>query len=156
MTDVPLRYRPAARVLCLDPDNRLLLLKWQDPSDGLVFWEPPGGGIEPDETEWQAACRELTEETGLPGEAVTTVRTGVYRDFRWNGRRYVGVETFFLGRVTDPGATVAPALTAEERGALLEQRWLSWPEITTLTEPVTPEELGDVLTRLDPTGPWAP
>ncbi|MGH3648091.1 MAG: NUDIX domain-containing protein [Micromonosporaceae bacterium] len=155
MTDVPPQYRPAARVLCLDPAERLLLLKWRDPVGGLVFWEPPGGGIEPDETELQAARRELTEETGLPGEVVTSLRTEVYRDFHWNGRRKVGVETFFLGLVTDPADTVAPQLTPLESGALLERRWLSWPDITALPEPVTPDPLGEVLTRLHPTGPWA-
>ncbi|WP_323375897.1 NUDIX hydrolase [Streptomyces alkaliterrae] len=57
--------RPAARVICLDADYRLLLLHWRDPKEGTWLWEPPGGGLEPGETPLTAARRELVEETGL-------------------------------------------------------------------------------------------
>jgi putative (di)nucleoside polyphosphate hydrolase len=33
-------------------------------------WQMPQGGIDGGETPWQAALRELGEETGIPGEAV--------------------------------------------------------------------------------------
>ncbi|MGN6793939.1 MAG: NUDIX domain-containing protein, partial [Streptosporangiaceae bacterium] len=53
------RHRPAARVLCLDQQGRVLLLRWRDPVDRTVLWEPPGGGIEPGESPITAARREL-------------------------------------------------------------------------------------------------
>ena len=43
------KHRPAARVICLDAADRVLLMHWRDPSDGHLLWEPPGGGIEPGE-----------------------------------------------------------------------------------------------------------
>ena len=47
-------------------DNKILLLKRVKPStDGLGFWELPGGGLEYGETPNQAVIRELKEETGL-------------------------------------------------------------------------------------------
>ena len=47
-------------------DNKILLLKRVKPStDGLGFWELPGGGLEHGETPDQALIRELKEETGL-------------------------------------------------------------------------------------------
>lgn len=47
-------------------DNKILLLKRVKPStDGLGFWELPGGGLEYGETPNQALIRELKEETGL-------------------------------------------------------------------------------------------
>ena len=47
-------------------DNKILLLKRVKPStDGLGFWELPGGGLEYGETHNQALIRELKEETGL-------------------------------------------------------------------------------------------
>ncbi|WP_241027565.1 NUDIX domain-containing protein [Streptomyces verrucosisporus] len=46
----PVACPPAARVVCLDAADRVLLLEWRDPYDGSRLWEPPGGGIEPGET----------------------------------------------------------------------------------------------------------
>ena len=47
-------------------DNKILLLKRVKPwTDGLGFWELPGGGLEYGETPNQALIRELKEETGL-------------------------------------------------------------------------------------------
>ncbi len=75
------RHRPAARVLCLDPAGRVLLLRWRDPAEGAIFWEPPGGGLEPGESPLAAARRELHEETGLPADAVLERSVVVQRDF---------------------------------------------------------------------------
>jgi 8-oxo-dGTP pyrophosphatase MutT (NUDIX family) len=57
--------RFAVRALLVDPLERVLLLRSQNPQTGLVFWFPPGGGIELGETAEQALARELFEETGL-------------------------------------------------------------------------------------------
>lgn len=61
----PRGVRRTARVLCIDDTGAVLLLqtRW----DGDVApprWLTPGGGIEGDETEREAAIRELFEETG--------------------------------------------------------------------------------------------
>lgn len=56
--------RDAARVLLLDPADRLLLVAHL-PGDGRTVWTAPGGGLDPGETHEQAAARELREEIGL-------------------------------------------------------------------------------------------
>ena len=48
----------------LDPDDRILLVRFEFPS-GRTFWATPGGGIEAGETPEDAIRRELAEETGL-------------------------------------------------------------------------------------------
>lgn len=59
-------HRRAVRVLLKTPQNKILLfLSHFEPGSGLEpAWVFPGGGIEVDETELEAAIRELAEETG--------------------------------------------------------------------------------------------
>ncbi|WP_276940695.1 NUDIX hydrolase [Ferrimicrobium acidiphilum] len=135
--DVPAVVRPAVRVICLDTAERVLLLHWRDPVDGRTFWEPPGGGVEADESELDAAKRELTEETGLPTGTITGPVARLRRDHLWAGRRLISVEPFFVARVGD--AQVLPtALTDEEQTTLLGFCW--W----------TREKLGDQAVVIEP------
>ena len=46
-------------------DHQILLLKQIEHASGRSYWQIPGGGIEPDETEEQCVQREMREETGL-------------------------------------------------------------------------------------------
>jgi 8-oxo-dGTP pyrophosphatase MutT (NUDIX family) len=148
MTQASPRHRPAARVLCLDPRGRVLLLRWRDPVDRTIFWEPPGGGLEPGESPLAAARRELYEETGLPADAVLDRSIVVQRDFRWNGGHFQGPETFFLGRVATAEVPGAWGLTGDEEGALLGYSWFTREELATCREPLQPPELPTILDQL--------
>ncbi|MGN6795157.1 MAG: NUDIX domain-containing protein, partial [Streptosporangiaceae bacterium] len=107
-----------------------------------------GGGIEPGESPITAARRELTEETGLPGEAVHERSIVVQRDFRWNGQHFRGPETFFLGRVPDATVPGAMGLTEDEDGAMLGYHWFTREELATCREPLQPPELAVILDEL--------
>jgi 8-oxo-dGTP pyrophosphatase MutT (NUDIX family) len=145
MPQDPPRHRPAARVLCLDPRGRVLLLRWRDPVDRTTFWEPPGGGLEPGESPLSAARRELHEETGLPAAAVLDRSIVVQRDFRWKGRHFRGPETFFLGRVAAAEVPGAGGLTGDEDGALLGYGWFTREELAACREPLQPPDLSVIL-----------
>lgn len=138
--------RPAARVVCLDGEGRVLLINWRDWVSGQELWEPPGGGLGPGETPLDAARRELTEETGLAGSAVQERFVEVDRDFMWLGDRYVKSERFFLARFDGSRPEVDPGeLTEEERQAFLGYGWFEREE---LPDTVEPPELAAVISEL--------
>ncbi|MEV0122220.1 NUDIX domain-containing protein [Streptomyces sp. NPDC050703] len=148
-------HRPAARVLCLDAADRVLLLRWRDPVAGTYVWESPGGGIEPGETPLAAARRELAEETGLDPASVLDRSVPVDRDVRWAGKRYVGTELFFLARhPVERPPLLRTGLLPEERTSLHSHAWFAWPEPRSLPDPVEPPQLLAVLNALAPEGPW--
>ncbi len=143
--------RRAARVLLLDPADRILLLHGCEPSDPAVrWWFTPGGGVEPGESLAEAAVREVAEETGI-----TDVRLGpvVWRrscEFDFDGRHWVQDEWFFLAR-TGTAANEefdAGGLTERERRSIRGLRWWTCGELLATRETVYPTRLARRLRRL--------
>lgn len=63
VTDVAPRLRQAARALLLDPDDHVLLARFEFPT--ATVWALPGGGLDEGETTEDGLRRELHEELGL-------------------------------------------------------------------------------------------
>ncbi|WP_311137100.1 NUDIX domain-containing protein [Streptomyces sp. I6] len=148
-------HRPAVRVICLDAAQRLLLLHWRDPFDGVMLWEPPGGGVEPGETPLIAARRELAEETGLDPAAVRDRSVSVERDVRWNGKRHVGPEDFFVAHFAEERPMLRPTgLLPDEQVSLHGHAWAARSDLGTLADRIEPPTLLSVLAALVPDGPW--
>jgi 8-oxo-dGTP pyrophosphatase MutT (NUDIX family) len=144
---LPRVSRPSARIICLDDEGRILVLRWRDPFDGSTKWEPPGGGIEAGETPLEAARRELIEETGLPGDLIEPRPVEIARTFRWNGRDHEHTEWFYLART--PTTEVRPAgLRPDERDNFLGYRWFSLEEIRLSSERIEPIQLLEVIADL--------
>lgn len=147
--------RPAVRVVFVDEDFRILLLRWRDPVSGSILWEPPGGGIEAGETPFDAACRELEEETGLRDARVGLRSIDITRDVWWAGHHFEGTEQFFVARVADT-TSGDRRLSENERVSLVGESWFTWDEICSLDEHIEPPALRDILLELVPEGPWNP
>ena len=94
--------RSGARVIVLDPDDRVLLLYYE--GDG-PHWVTPGGGVEDGETYEHAARRELFEELGLVDAALEPLNWTRFATASWGGKTYRGREWYFATRVPD-GFTV--------------------------------------------------
>ena len=60
---VPAGSRPAARVLVINEQHRLLYLHACESSTGKEFWVLPGGGLKPQENFQDAAIREVRAVT---------------------------------------------------------------------------------------------
>lgn len=93
------RVRPAAGALCVDDQNRVLLIWRHRFIPDTWGWELPGGRVEPGEELAEAAAREVLEETGWKPGPLThliDVRTSpgftnaVHHIFRAEGAVHVG------------------------------------------------------------------
>ncbi len=135
----------------------VLMLADTDPGlPGSRWWVTPGGGIDPGESPLQAAVREVTEETGLvvdPARLLgpVAVRTVVHG---YSDQVLSQVESFFVLHV-DAIFDVEPGgLTAEEKITLDGWEWLPLRRLDTVTEPVWPANLAELVDFADSAQGW--
>ncbi|GGT49760.1 NUDIX hydrolase [Streptomyces purpureus] len=149
--------RRVARVILLDPDDRILLLHGYEPDDpGQTWWFTPGGGLEGDETREQAALRELAEETGITDVVLGPVLWQRHCSFPFDGRRWDQDEWYFLARTTQTTAALG-TLTELETRSVTGLRWWTSAELSAARETVYPTRLAELFrTLLDEGPPSAP
>ncbi|MBL1108136.1 NUDIX domain-containing protein [Streptomyces sp. 5-8] len=147
--------RKVARVVLLDPDDRILLLHGHEPDDPADdWWFTPGGGLEGSETREEAALRELAEETGITDVELGPVLWRRRCSFPFAGRRWDQDEWYYLAR-THQTATAATGLTELERRSVAGARWWTCRELTRAHETVYPTRLAELLRTLLVEGPPA-
>jgi 8-oxo-dGTP pyrophosphatase MutT (NUDIX family) len=153
--------RPSARLILLDPRDRLFLFNVHDPAvfdptDPFhdPFWVMIGGLVDPGEEFVQAAVREAYEETRL---AVVGEPRWVWqrqRRMSWRGRDVLHKERFFLAR-TDRTEIDTSGLDERERSWTRGHRWWAADEIAASSERFEPFDLGARLKALLDNGPPA-
>lgn len=147
----PARSRDAARVIVVDPADRVLLLEGADPERPTeTFWFAPGGGVEPGEVGRDAAARSVAV-LGVCSEQLTGplwVRSVM---FAHDGVTYVGQEVFFLLRLSETTATARAgdldeAALGETAGRQVRgHRWWTLSELATTVDVVYPHQLARLL-----------
>ncbi|MCJ0699677.1 NUDIX domain-containing protein [Frigoribacterium faeni] len=125
--------RATSRLIVVDDDGRVLLMLTKAPdTSGVARWITPGGGVDPGETQAEAAIRELREETG---QIITDPGDVVYvEDFvvPWDDADHThGHAEFFIVRL--PHFEIDDAgWTDDERVDILESRWFTIDELDEL------------------------
>ncbi|WP_406013066.1 NUDIX hydrolase [Streptomyces sp. NBC_00984] len=145
--------RKVARVVLLDPDDRILLIHGFEPEDPeSTWWFTPGGGLEGDETREEAALRELTEETGITDVELGPLLWQRMCSFPFDGRRWDQDEWYFLARTTQTVIDTS-GLTGLEQRSVAGLRWWTSAELSAARETVYPTRLAELLRTLLDEGP---
>lgn len=145
-----MRERPTARVLLFDASDRILLMKGRLPSqpDAPGAWFTIGGGIEPGESLYEAAAREVLEETGFTD--------AVLGEIAWCGevtlldrkqRPVLFKDTFIVGRCHG-GDVCREGWQALEQEFVDDIRWWTLDELERTDESVWPRDLAQRLRPL--------
>jgi len=139
------RLRLAARVVLLDPDDRVLLMRYDDGPPNGSHWATPGGGLDKAEDYRAAALRELAEETGwsdivLLGEVARRTLTMGY-----GGRLVRQRERLYLARTGPACREIRGVDAMHAADGIAEWRWWTLAELDATGEAIWPAGLASLI-----------
>jgi 8-oxo-dGTP pyrophosphatase MutT (NUDIX family) len=141
--------RPAARILLVDGQRRVLLFRFT-PYDGRPpFWCTPGGKVDYGETYEAAARRELHEEVGIDRDCGPQVAQRWCDFLTIEGVEVTADERYFRVDI-DACEVDASGHTELERRVMGEWRWFTPAALASLDEPVYPEDIAAMIQQTEP------
>lgn len=141
--ETPLRR--AARVVLLDPQNRVLLMRYDDGPPNGSHWATPGGGLEPGESHEQAALRELAEETGWNDIVLLSEIHRRSHTMEWSGQIVYQAERLFFARTEQPARQITGVDAMHESDGIAAWRWWTLAELTSTEQTIWPAELAELI-----------
>ena len=137
----------AGRVLLLDPDDRLFLMKASDPIDPNIepWWQIPGGRIDAGEDSAMAAERELYEETGIDEVTMGPCVWTQYVEFSFGGLNFKSNDFIHVARCAEAREWNPVHLEALEEAAFEGAKWWGLDELLENAERTLPHRLREFL-----------
>ena len=143
-----MKVRCAARVVLMNTQGAVFLLKAKDLGDSSkTWWMTCGGGEEMGELPAQTAARELAEETGIECEPTDLVGPLAHRHavMEFTSHTLHQDEVFF-GLVEDSNVDFEEALwTDVEKDSIVGAKWWTREELETTSETVYPRQLVELM-----------
>jgi 8-oxo-dGTP pyrophosphatase MutT (NUDIX family) len=142
--------RQAARVVLLNEDGHVLLIRASDPADASkgTWWEIPGGGIDPHESTADAARRELHEETGITTADIGPCVWTQHCQFTFAGWHFDQDEFVHVAWCAGAVDFRPAGLEAFEALAFEGHRWWPLDELLSSQEKVLPHRMREFLPAL--------
>jgi ADP-ribose pyrophosphatase YjhB (NUDIX family) len=143
MNGLPVRL--AARVVLLDPDDRVLLMRYDDGPPNGSHWTTPGGGLNEGEDFPGAALRELAEETGWSD--IPLLREVLRRSLtmEYAGRLVRQRERLYLARTGPARREIHGVDAMHATDGIAAWRWWTLDELDVTTEKVWPAGLATLV-----------
>jgi ADP-ribose pyrophosphatase YjhB (NUDIX family) len=141
----PRRRRRAGRVIVLDPEDRVLLFRYDDGPPNGRHWCTPGGGLNDGEDYPTGARRELAEETGwtdvvLGDEVYERTLTMEYADAIVQQH-----ERLFLARVAVARRELGEVAAMHVSDGIAAWHWWTLAEMDATDEVIWPAGLADLV-----------
>jgi double-stranded uracil-DNA glycosylase len=120
-----LPLRQAVRAIVATPDRRTLLLRYFNEFD--EWWIPPGGGIEPGESDEETLRREIREEIGIEEYELGPML--------YENERYFMLEPGFGGQRNRNYLVRVPFFEAQVVSEAEDARWFTLDELASMPYP---------------------
>jgi ADP-ribose pyrophosphatase YjhB (NUDIX family) len=140
-----LPVRRAARVILLDPADRVLLMRYDQPPPNGRHWATPGGGAEDGEDYPAAALRELAEETGWTDIVLLGEVLRRSFDMDYAGRMVWQDERLYLARTDQAGREIGDVAAMHRSDGIAAWRWWTLAELDGTDEKVWPPGLAGLI-----------
>ena len=135
-------------MIVLDPDDRVLLFRYDEGPPNGRHWCTPGGGLNDGENYAMGARRELAEETGwadvaLGEEVFERTLTMEYAD-----KIVRQHERFFLARVPTARRALGEVAAMHVSDGIAAWHWWTLAEMDSTAETIWPSGLADLVRRV--------
>jgi 8-oxo-dGTP pyrophosphatase MutT (NUDIX family) len=142
--------RRASRVVLFGPDGRIFLIRAGDPADpgGRLWWEIPGGGLDPGESSDHCAARELWEEGGFNEVEIGPVVATQHVQFTFAGMFFDQDEVIHVARTAQGEIKPPQGLEFFEAMAFKGAQWWESADLIASGERFLPPRLQELVAHL--------